>query len=201
MAASRTRRDRDVLAEWQRADSEIVRLPSLRYVRIRPPEVEDLARFGSIPADLIRVVASASDEPLTADTAEHLADETMRFVDDFARLQVMEVSADGEAWTAIRLDADAFARLPEHDKRALRQIALGQTRGAIVTAYSDFRAGEISEDEAAARIQKEASRTVSGWESFRQFTDRALGRVDGGNVVRPPFGAPPRNRAARRARA
>jgi hypothetical protein len=203
MAAPRTRRvrKRSLVDEWKRADSEPVHLPSGWWARIREPNVADIVRAGATPATLLRILIDEKAPELDEKAGVAIAEETATFVDTFARMSIIELSRDGEHFERVHLSAEDFDALPDKDKIAMRQIVTHETTPAIVTAYSDYRAGALTEDEAVALIEKEASRTPAGWATFRQLTERALGGGDGANVVRPPKFALGDHRPARRVRA
>lgn len=205
MASPRTRRVRNgrPLDAWIDADAAEVRLPSGTWVRIREPDESALIRAGVMPTQLIRSLVSDSDAPLTDSEATKIAEETMAVVDALCRFGVVAVctvrsgpDAPADGWQRITLSREQYAALPPRDVTAIRQMATGETTAAIVTAYANYRAGDLTEDAAADIVDREATQTPAGWVSFREFAAGGLRGDDGSRVERPTVLA---NRRARRA--
>ncbi len=148
---------------------EQVRLPDPPgfEARIRLPSMSELMRKGEMPIELRRSLMSMKGQEQTSELSDEQVDTGVDFTAVKAARMVRAVRIGNAEWEPVRLGVDDFLALPEKTQDALLEIATGQRTPAMVTAVIRRKAGEISDEEAAAIVEAETPKLVKEWATFR----------------------------------
>lgn len=148
---------------------EEVRLPDPPgfEARIRLPSMSELMRKGEMPIELRRSLLSMKGQEQTSEPSDEQVDTGVDFTAVKAARMVRAVRIGDAEWEPVHLGVDDFLALPEKTQDALLEIVTGQRTPAMVTAIIRRKAGEISDEEAAAIVEAETPKLVKEWATFR----------------------------------
>jgi hypothetical protein len=161
---------RAVLERWASRTDQEVTLPTGMRAKVRLPSPEALARNERMPKELRSVALQFAVNVVRVNELDE--DGKLAYVQFREQLVSETVQAlwDDEAgdWVPVHVSREQLRELslPEEDLSALEDIAERRRTPGQVTALALERQGQLTANQAAQLLQKEAGATVDGWRGF-----------------------------------